>query len=88
MPHLENIVKGAFDIIVREYTERDRPILRKMISSLRDHIVSVEPRDIEAKNEGYADFGLNWTLGDVSRKNGKIYLAENEKREVIRIFLR
>ena len=66
------------EITIRQYEERDRAALTKCLEDLQDHEASVDPIHYRVRKEG---FGLPYVenlLENIAKKDGVIYLAEND----------
>ncbi len=84
MPHkIKRSAKLLTEVEIRKYKESDRAVLTDLLEALKDHIVSLDPRKLEVRKEGYGTAGVRWTLKEVSEKKGAIYLAETKDKKII-----
>lgn len=66
------------EITIRQYEERDRVALEKMIEDLQDHEAGVDPLQLIVKKEGFGRVYVDWLNERVAKEDGIIYIAASE----------
>jgi len=69
-------------IIIREYQDSDKELLKTTIESLMDYVVSTDPIKRIRRMPGYGDVELERTLEKIKKNKGKIYFAESDSKVV------
>lgn len=65
------------EITIRQYEERDRAALEKMIEDLQDHEAGVDPMRLIVKKEGFGRVYIDWLLERTAKEDGAIFVAES-----------
>ena len=71
------------EITIRKYKRTDEKAVTRLLEGLKKHIVSVDTFDTEDMQKGYAEAGMKYTIGLVSKSKGAIYVAETEDGQLV-----
>ena len=65
------------EFVIRQYEEKDRLALEKMIEDLQDHEAGVDPLKLVVKKEGFGRVYIDWLLERAAKEDGAIFIAES-----------